>query len=199
MKLWLALPQLYELSQHVVTRSNCWKIFTERYLQPARGGRLLDLGCGTGIILDFLPALEYWGLDENSWYIHYAQKKKKNDANFLCTDLNKKPWPVEGHFDRVMATGLLHHLSDQEAVDLMKNVRAVLKPHGKFVTFDGFFENGQSPIARWLLSHDRGEHVRSKEGYEFLARSIFKRVDLHIERRLLRLPYSHLIMEMASD
>lgn len=199
MKQWLDLPWLYELSQHAVTRPTCWKLFTERYLQPAHGGRLLDLGCGTGIVLDFLPALEYWGLDENPWYIHHAQKKRKNAANFLCADLNKKPWPVKGYFDRVMATGLLHHLPDQDVLDLMKNVKAILKPFGKFVTFDGCFEDGQSPIARWLLSHDRGEHVRSKEGYEFLARSVFKHVSLHIERRFLRLPYSHLIMEMASD
>ena len=188
---------LYELSQIILTRHGCWKTFVERDLRPVAGQRLLDLGCGTGIILDFLPVVDYWGLDSNSRYIRFAQKKATERVNFICADLARTPWLVEGLFDLATATGVLHHLSDEQAVDLFKNVRKVLKPEGRFVTFDGCFEKGQSVIARMFLSMDRGRFVRTRPAYEALARPFFGRVQSRIENKFLRVPYTHLIMEMS--
>ena len=194
----LESPQIYDCVQSTLARRDCWNIFVERYLRPISGARLLDLGCGTGRILQFLPPLEYWGLDDNPHYIEYAKKKRRSDAKFVCADL-RDTWPVQGSFDLVMATGLLHHLPDAEVVEVLKRTRSLLSGQGRLVTFDGCFEDSQPMIARWLLSHDRGKNVRFKEGFEVLARSVFNRVTLHVERDLLRLPYTHLVMEMTVD
>ena len=196
---WLRDPRLYGLLQRAVTRRGCWNIFIERYLRPVPGERLLDLGCGTGLLTDYLPPLDYWGLDADPEYIRFAQKKTGNQRKFLCADLNRTPWPVSGPFDRAMATGLLHHLPDEQVVGVMENVRKLLKPRARFVTFDGCYEQRQSPAARWLLSMDRGKYVRTPEAYLALARVVFPRVEFHIERRLLRVPYSHLIMESSVE
>ena len=160
---------------------------------------MLDLGCGTARVLDFLPPLEYHGLDSNPAYIRFAQKKWKGRASFVCTDLCGSPWPVQGLFDRVMAAGVLHHLSDEEARKMLENARRLLKPHGKLVSFDGCYEEHQSPAARALLSMDRGKYVRNEKSYLALAHSVFRKASARIERRFLRLPYSHLIMEMTAD
>ena len=128
-----------------------------------------------------------------------SPKKYKDRAQFVGADLCRIPWPVPGLFDRAMAIGVLHHLPDSSVLKILKNARAVLKPGAKLITMDGYLEKGQSFIARMLLSMDRGKHVRTQEGYVSLARSVFGRVECHVETGMLRLPYSHLVMEMTSD
>lgn len=191
-------PRLYGWTQRIFAHSYCWKLFVENYLRPVPGERLLDLGCGTGLLLGALPAVEYWGLDSDPRRIRYAQRKWGNRGNFVCADLSRVSWPVQGLFDHVTATGFLHHLKDEEVLQVLKNVRNLLKPHASFITFDGCYEEDQSPVARLLLSLDRGKYVRDKAGYLSLARSIFDHVDARIEKRFLRVPYSHLIMEMKA-
>lgn len=192
-------PRLYGWTQQIFTSSRCWKFFVESDLRPVPGERLLDLGCGTGLILNFLPPLDYWGLDSDPARIRLAQKKWGDRAHFICSDLSRVPWPVQGPFDRVTATGLLHHLADAEVLQVLNNVRKLLKTRAPFVTFDGCYEKQQSPFAHLLLSMDRGKYVRDEKSYTSLARSVFKHVESRIERRFLRVPYSHLIMEMKAE
>lgn len=194
----LSNPFFYGWFQKAVSRSRCPETWIRRYLCPVAGERLLDLGCGIGRILDHLPPADYWGLDSNPSYVRFAQKNFGHRARFICADLCDTPWPLQGFFDRVMALGILHHLTDEQARLVLDHARRVMKPRAKLVTFDGCYEKGQSPIARVLLSMDRGKYVRTQEGYESLARSVFRQVSTHMERGLLRVPYSHLIMEMTA-
>ena len=39
---------------------------------------ILDIGCGTGKILESLPAVDYYGYDISKKYINYAKKKYKS-------------------------------------------------------------------------------------------------------------------------
>ena len=199
MAFWLQDPRFYGWTQRFVTRRDCWSRFVESYLRPVARERLLDLGCGIGRLLDFLPPLEYYGLDSNPSYIRYAQTKAKERAVFVCADLCQAPWPVEGLFDRVAATGVFHHLPDEQVLTVLKNARKVMKPGATLVTFDGCYEKPQSYAARLLLSMDRGKYVRDQKGYEALAHSVFDRVRVHMERKFLRVPYSHMIMQMTAD
>jgi 2-polyprenyl-3-methyl-5-hydroxy-6-metoxy-1,4-benzoquinol methylase len=46
------------------------------FLQPTAGARLLDVGCGTGTLLDALPAdVVYVGVDINPAYIETARQR----------------------------------------------------------------------------------------------------------------------------
>lgn len=196
---WLYHPSLYGWLQQTIMSPRCRQAFVQHYLCPQRGERFLDLGCGTGQILNSMPPLDYWGLDSNQRYIDFASKKFKDRGNFIAADIDRTPWPVTGLFDRAVAIGVLHHLPDDQVLKLLKTVRALLKRGGKFITMDGCYEKGQNPVARMLLSMDRGKYVRTREGYTALAYAAFGQVRFESERRLLRLPYSHLIMEMVSD
>ena len=95
--------------------------------------------------------------------------------------------------------GVLHHLTDNEAAALFRVARETLRTGGRFISVDGCFEAGQSPIARLLLRMDRGKHVREKEGYLSLARNAFPRVKAHILSDLVRFPYTHVVMEAVAD
>jgi hypothetical protein len=54
---------------------------------------------------------------------------------------------------------------------------------------------GQSRAARFLISKDRGQNVRSGEGYRDLALSRFDRVELIRRDDMLNIPYTHAILE----
>jgi hypothetical protein len=77
--------------------------------------------------------------------------------------------------------------------------KAALKKSGRLVTLDPCFVEGQSPIARFLLSRDRGQNVRDAEGYRALMSSTFDSMASHIRHDLNLFPYTHLIMECAAE
>ena len=89
----------------------------------------------------------------------------------------------------------VHHLEDEEAKQLFQIAHDALKPGGKLVTVDGVWTRDQSPAARWLLARDRGEHVRSEPEYVGIASRVFGRVKPTVRHDLLRIPYSHMILE----
>jgi SAM-dependent methyltransferase len=99
-----------------------------------------------------------------------------------------------GGFDIVLATGVLHHLDDEEARELFRTAREALRPGGRLVTLDGCYVDGQSRMARYLLSRDRGKFVRAPEAYVRLARSQFEDVQASVRDDLLRIPYTHVAL-----
>jgi cyclopropane fatty-acyl-phospholipid synthase-like methyltransferase len=95
----------------------------------------------------------------------------------------------------VIAVGIVHHLDDAEAKQLFQIAYDALKSGGKLVTVDGVFTEDQSAAARWLLARDRGEYVRSEREYLKIASKVFDNIKPSIRHDLLRLPYTHLILE----
>ena len=102
---------------------------------------------------------------------------------------------LAGRCNIVIASGMTHHLDDEDALRLMQSAFAALEPGGRLVTFDGCFFEGQRPIARWLISRDRGEHVRALSDYVQLAERVFPEVESELYSDLLRIPYDHLVLE----
>jgi hypothetical protein len=73
--------------------------------------------------------------------------------------------------------------------------RRTLKPEGRLITLDGVWVAGQSRFAKLLLSRDRGRFVRHAEEYVALAATSFPVVHSTVRHDMLRIPYSHLILE----
>jgi 2-polyprenyl-3-methyl-5-hydroxy-6-metoxy-1,4-benzoquinol methylase len=160
--------------------------------------RLLDIGCGTAQILDHLPhKMTYVGFDASKEYIKMAtQKYIDRNAQFfakLVTDSNIGDFEP---FDLVIATSLLHHLDDEEVIHLFSLGKNFLKPNGRMITIDPcYLEENQRKLARFIISHDRGQNVRTTHQYQKLAQKIFSNVGLHVRNDLLRIPYDHAILE----
>ena len=148
-------------------------------------------------MLDCLPQdVEYVGCDVSPRYINHAVRTYGHRGEFICKGVRELP--EFGKFDIVLATAVLHHLNDQEADLLFKTSARQLKPGGYLVTLDNAYVNGQSRIARWLISLDRGIHTRTPGGYQDLARPYFSMVEGAIRHDLLRVPYTHFIMQCSN-
>ena len=89
----------------------------------------------------------------------------------------------------------MHHLDDVAARRLFATAARTLRPGGRFVTLDGCFVDGQHPVARYLLRRDRGDHIRTLEAYEKLARPAFEHVESVVEHRYFHVPYTVIVME----
>ena len=173
----------------------------DRYIRATAGDRILDIGCGPADILEYLPAVRYVGVDLNPDYLRAAARRFRSSqpgARFVRMDVRSIARSAAGRFDLVLAAGLLHHFDDTEAVGLLATVRALLRPGGRLITVDPGFAAGQGPLARLLIANDRGRHVRPVEAYGTLARQVFEHVQLHVRHDLMRLPYTHAILECSA-
>lgn len=191
----LAIPAMYKLFQRLVGADAARSTYVKEYVRPKKNNRILDIACGPGDILEYLPSVEYLGFDISQKYIDSAKKRFGNRGAFLCNKVSNKAINEVGSFDIVLAMGILHHLNDDEAVHLFELAHSALKSGGRLVTFDGCYVKGQSPVVRYLISKDRGQYVRTKEGYLNLASEIFANIKVSIRHELLRIPYTFIIME----
>jgi cyclopropane fatty-acyl-phospholipid synthase-like methyltransferase len=190
----LAVPAAYNLWWQAVGGPAWAKVLLSEYIQPKVGARILEIGCGPGTIARYLPMTDYTGFDVSSKYIEMARKRFPH-AQFVCERVSQFSLAKQQRFDVVLALGIVHHLADQEAMQLFKIAYDALESGGKLVTFDGVFTNDQSAAARWLLARDRGEYVRNEGGYVKIASQVFTNIKASVRHDLLRIPYTHLILE----
>lgn len=187
----LAQPVVYETFQRLVGSRNVRRTLLDEHLRPRPGQRILDIGCGPGDILEHLPEAEYVGFDLSEAYVRSARERYGDRGEFFVGDVSDVDASALGTFDRVLAKGVLHHLSDDEASRLLRLAARVLRPDGVLATIDPCFAPAQSRLARYVVSRDRGQNVRRPDEYLALAKRSFGDVEVSEYHHLLRIPYSH--------
>lgn len=112
--------------------SSTWEAW-QRILpyMPTRG-RVLDVGCGSGIaagMLGALPdrALVSFGIDSSLEMIRVARRDHGAAASFICRDWLE--WQTGG-WDVIQAFAFLHLFPKREVPRLMGKLRSELKPGG---------------------------------------------------------------------
>lgn len=192
----LGLPAVYNLAMSFFGATRARKILVDEYLRIRPGDRVLDIGCGTGAILESIPEnTNYFGIDLSEEYIAAARQRFGTRAQFQVGDAAALELQARDPFDIVLAVGLLHHVEDLEVRKLAASVRDLLAGDGRFVTLDNCFISGQNPIARTLIEWDRGQNVRTPEQYSRLLAQEFDEVSFDVRHDLLRVPYTHVIVE----
>ena len=190
----LAIPAAYQLWWNLVGGPALAKVLVNDYVRPRARARILEIGCGPGTIVSYLPPSDYLGFDLSPKYIELA-KRRFPKAHFVCERVSQFSLAKEQSFDLVLALGIVHHLADAEARQLFQIAHDALKPGGKLVTIDGVWSDDQSPATRWLLARDRGDYVRSEREYVGIASQVFSNIRPSVRHDLLRIPYTHLILE----
>lgn len=201
----LSNPMVYRWFGRLIRKKYGGRIaFLREYVQAQPGDRLLDIGCGPGDIVSYLPDVEYIGFDSSQEYIKAARSRFGEDrdadsfqyrATFICDRVSDITLKKPSYFDIVMAMGILHHLDDTEALELFSLAETTLKSGGRLVTIDPCFVEKQSPLARYIISKDRGQNVRTQEEYLAIASHFFSNISVSIRHDLLRIPYTHIILE----
>ncbi len=128
-------------------------------LPEGRIGTLLDVGCGTGIILPELvrrTGAEIWAVDtflqEHS--LKEMMRLEGITAHLAAADLLRLPFK-DDYFDAVLLISVLEHIKDLETA--VAEIHRVLKPGG--VAVAGF--PTKNKITDKLLGGSTGFHVSS--------------------------------------
>lgn len=190
----LSNPIVYFLFQKMLGVDRVMRKFVVENIQPVAGMAVLDVGCGPGHILSYFPPVDYWGFDISPPYIAYAKNHYSDRGKFFCKFLSNDDLTAMPKFDIVILLGVLHHLDNSEAKDLISLAHHSLKQNGRLVTIDACIAPNQNPLARFLISKDRGQNVREEAGYRRLVADLFPDAHLNIRHRKW-IPYTHCIME----
>lgn len=152
-------------------------------LETAANDVVLDVGCGTGDALRYLPSFaEYVGFDVDAGAIDRARERAsgRRGVRFEARAL------AEGDLDslkpsRVILAGLLHHLDDPDAVELL-TMLAQTPSIRRIVTQDVVYLPGER-MSNLLARLDRGRFVRGEDGYrELVAKASLELEDARIVR-----------------
>lgn len=194
----LSHPRIYDAFLSVIGSHGLRRRVVRDYFDCSPGTRILDFGCGTANILRHLPNdIEYFGIDLSQEYIDKARELWGNRGRFECVSVSDVTPEALGLFDRVLGWGLLHHLEDAEAEHFFKLANAVLHPGGMVITIDPCYVENQNPIARYMISRDRGQNVRYPQEYRALARHSFASATSTIVENGLRMPYNHHVLRCS--
>jgi SAM-dependent methyltransferase len=185
----------YDLLQYVLGGARTRRWIQQEFIRARAGERVLDVGCGTADVLSVLPEVEYIGFDISEAYVARAKARWGSRGSFFAQRLDRETVRSLGRFDIVLATGVLHHLTDDEATTLFDLLLPALTPGGRIITVDGCFVHRQNPIARTLIKNDRGQYVRAPEAYVALAKSSDRDVRGWLIHRKW-LPYTYWIMRI---
>lgn len=193
----LSSARVYEWIQTLLGAQRGRSAFVSEHLKPVPGESVLDIGCGPATLLGYLPEVRYLGFDPSKRYIESARAVFGDRGEFVIGTIGEIDLVERGPYDLVVAQGVLHHVDDETAAALFDLSHRALAPSGRLVTIDPCFSERQSRLARTVIKRDRGRHVRSTDEYEALARAVFD--DVHVQERhdLLRIPYTHAIVEAS--
>ena len=188
---------MYQFLQQVIGADSSRKKIVCDYVRPRAGDRLLDIGCGPGTMVPYLPEVQYFGFDSDAEYIRAAQARFGENRTFSCARVAGYTLEEQqrSSFELALAFGVLHHIDDSEALQLFQLAHSALKPGGRLVTIDGAYDEAQSRWARRVLSWDRGQYIRNRQGYLQLASQVFSSISASTHHHLLRIPYTLIILE----
>jgi SAM-dependent methyltransferase len=193
----LARPAVYELWSRLVGAEHGRSTLVHEHVRPVSGARVLDLGCGPGDLVRYLGDVRYVGVDVSEPYIARARRLYGDYAEFRVGDATRLDDDLRG-FDLVLAFGVVHHLDDDCARRLFAEAAGALVPKGRVVTVDPAFADDQPHAARWVISRDRGDNVRTADEYARLAGSALADVTSRTRSDLLRIPYTHCVIEASA-
>ena len=108
--------------------------FTASLLPTAKGSRVLDLGCGTGLELEkyfpLCPSARVTGIDLSEAMLN-ALKKKFTDKDITLIVGSYFDVPLgENVFDAAVSVESLHHFTKDEKIPLYKKLHTALRANG---------------------------------------------------------------------
>lgn len=123
---------------------------------------ILDLGCGTGTLiqdlLDLVPEAKFVGLDISGEMLNIAKCKLPDSVDLLLGSADNLPFPNES-FDTVISTNAFHYF--QNPYQVIQEAKRILKPKGRLVITDWCHDYWTCRICDFFLRLFKRAHFRT--------------------------------------
>lgn len=150
----------YDTSSYSLHARKLYPLFLSQ-LRHIPHASLLDLGCGTGAMLELilreLPGTRCVGLDLSPNMVRAAQGRLPGNVEIVLGDAEALPF-CGGSFDVVVCSDSFHHYPSPGAV--LAEVRRVLRPGGVLLLGDTTAPWGLRQAVNLLLPFSHGGDVR---------------------------------------
>ena len=144
------------------------QVLVEQMLDGVRG-RILDAGCGVGLLGSMYPELGLYSVDAS--FTLLTEATNGYDLRVECS-VERLPFEDES-FDVVLALNMLHHVISPERA--IQEFARILKPKGLLLALDprkaGFVELGKSILRKTDEAFAQTHNAFSLEEYRQLVRS----------------------------
>lgn len=152
-----ANPTLFDWTRRVVYAGTFQHV--AQALALREGERLLDLGCGTGFAAQLRPT-QYVGIDRSAEGLATARRRRsQGGCGFAAMSANALGFRP-GAFDKAVCIHVVHHLDTALLDAALQELSRVVRGAVVIVDAAPDIANG---MERFLLAHDRGEFVRSRD------------------------------------
>ncbi len=145
--------------------------FTADCLPQASGTRVLDLGCGTGLELDYyfqtVPEAIITGVDLAAGMLEKLRNKYPEKSMTLVLGSYFDVPFDENAYDAAVSVESLHHFTKEIKIPLYEKLRKALKNGGYFILTDYFAKSGEEELFR------RAELLRMKEAQNLTDKEIY--------------------------
>lgn len=178
----------YYTGEHARRYNQTWRHYSEKTLATTRSAidfprlqvaasprdhplRVLDAGCGTGLLLEqlipLIPHAEWYGVDESQEMLSQAALLLQSYPHMHLVRASLRAGVTAGlpfqpaSFDLIICTNTLHYLEDPAAVLL--GLKQLLTPQGQMVIEDYARRGFPFPwkVFEWFIKRDDPGHIRA--------------------------------------
>lgn len=128
-------PRLWLLMQNAIGGKTCKQALATEHYQGQK--RVLEIGCSVGNISSAFcafPDIEFTGIDIDPRAIDLAKRRFRKYSNFNFTVTSLEELARQGKkFDYVLFAAMLHHVSDEDGLRLMRDAVKCTADGGQLV------------------------------------------------------------------
>lgn len=191
----------YDFFQDLIGTRQARQWLQLNFWRLSQGDKIVDVGCGTGDILNFIPeGINYIGFDINEQYIVNARKKYGAKGEFFIGEVSQ--FRNNSRFfdtDLVTCNGVLHHLDTQQFIQVVEFAKAILRSRGRMVCIEPCFLMHQDKLSTWLMKQDRGAYIRYEDEWKQIVGRVFTQTKTYVLTGLVRFPFVHIVIECTKD
>lgn len=124
-------------------------LYIARALAPSFSGRVLDYGCGIGLLakslLRLLPGARVDGYDISAASLRELDPELAGLGRF--TDNTEE---LRSDYDLILVANVMHHIDPRDRPATFRALKERLVPGGRLMVFE---HNPYNPLTRWIVKH----------------------------------------------